>query len=530
MKLCDNLQKLRKEHHMSQEQLAEKLNVSRQAVSKWESNQTYPEMDKIIAMTKIFDCTMDELVNADEIKKKDKDIKRKSVLEYKDDVFDFIRNSVQRLEKMSGTEILKCIIFLFFIILILMLGKIPVDYVKDLGTNLFMNFPEGINIFFKSIWEIIIDLVYLIIAIIAFIYIFKVKYLDNYNNIEEIEVSSNSDENKNKKEDKIENCNKTIKTIKKEENNNYHSMSFLEFLTKLVLYFIKFMAIVMSVPFIFSLLFLFIGLAISVILLFKKVFYLGILLSLVSVVSLNIIFLAIIFNFVLNGKQNLKVTFITIIASIGLLGVGIGVTSLDVAESTYINEAPKEYKMSKDVYEYNISDKMLINTHYLDNSITYVEDETITDKIKLEVKYYKNFYQYSIEERDNMLDFHGTNQTITIKDISKALIKDLQNKEFHDYSKLYKLDIVVTTSKENIKKIKEAENEYLINIRKMEEQDYVNELNYEISRNEERLEELIEENEELKSKNQEIRDEYEGKIAEYREKIAQYKENLDLLD
>ena len=37
MKFCDNLPKLRKEHHLSQEQLAEKLNVSRQAVSKWES-------------------------------------------------------------------------------------------------------------------------------------------------------------------------------------------------------------------------------------------------------------------------------------------------------------------------------------------------------------------------------------------------------------------------------------------------------------------------------------------------------------
>ncbi len=36
MKFCDNIQKLRKEKHMSQEQLAEKLNVSRQAVSKWE--------------------------------------------------------------------------------------------------------------------------------------------------------------------------------------------------------------------------------------------------------------------------------------------------------------------------------------------------------------------------------------------------------------------------------------------------------------------------------------------------------------
>ena len=48
MNLSENLKKIRKEHNLSQEQLAEKLNVSRQSVSKWESGQAYPEMDKMI--------------------------------------------------------------------------------------------------------------------------------------------------------------------------------------------------------------------------------------------------------------------------------------------------------------------------------------------------------------------------------------------------------------------------------------------------------------------------------------------------
>ena len=43
MKLSDNIKFIRKENNLSQEQLAEQLGVSRQAVSKWESGQSYPE-------------------------------------------------------------------------------------------------------------------------------------------------------------------------------------------------------------------------------------------------------------------------------------------------------------------------------------------------------------------------------------------------------------------------------------------------------------------------------------------------------
>lgn len=62
MSFSENLQTLRKANNISQEQLAERLDVSRQAVSKWETDGGYPEMDKLIALCSIFKCTMDELV------------------------------------------------------------------------------------------------------------------------------------------------------------------------------------------------------------------------------------------------------------------------------------------------------------------------------------------------------------------------------------------------------------------------------------------------------------------------------------
>ena len=63
MKFGENLRKLRKLKKLSQEQLAEKMNVSRQSVSKWETGDAYPEMNNILELCKIFHCHINDLVN-----------------------------------------------------------------------------------------------------------------------------------------------------------------------------------------------------------------------------------------------------------------------------------------------------------------------------------------------------------------------------------------------------------------------------------------------------------------------------------
>ncbi len=62
MTIGDKLSKLRKENNYTQEQLADVLGVSRQAISKWESNITYPEIDKLIRMSELFNCSLDYLL------------------------------------------------------------------------------------------------------------------------------------------------------------------------------------------------------------------------------------------------------------------------------------------------------------------------------------------------------------------------------------------------------------------------------------------------------------------------------------
>ena len=62
MTIGEKICKLRKEYNYTQEQLADRLGVSRQSISKWESDLAYPETDKLIELGKLFNCSMDYLL------------------------------------------------------------------------------------------------------------------------------------------------------------------------------------------------------------------------------------------------------------------------------------------------------------------------------------------------------------------------------------------------------------------------------------------------------------------------------------
>lgn len=62
MKFNEKLVMLRKQHNLSQEQVAEKLGVARQTISKWELGETTPEMDKLIIISELYNITLDELM------------------------------------------------------------------------------------------------------------------------------------------------------------------------------------------------------------------------------------------------------------------------------------------------------------------------------------------------------------------------------------------------------------------------------------------------------------------------------------
>jgi len=73
MTLGEKISALRNQHEMSQGDLAEKMNVSRQSISKWETDTSVPELDKLIQLSEVFHITLDELVKGDTPPEQDTD-------------------------------------------------------------------------------------------------------------------------------------------------------------------------------------------------------------------------------------------------------------------------------------------------------------------------------------------------------------------------------------------------------------------------------------------------------------------------
>ena len=138
MKFGDNLYVLRKRRNMSQEKLAERVGVSRQSVSKWETGRGYPEMDHILKLCEIFHCKISQLIheNMADIDSLGEDI-RMSVVKLQTEKQRRLKNMCKLISVLSG---IARVILTVAIPLILSLGiflafVIPGVDVSDNGVN-----------------------------------------------------------------------------------------------------------------------------------------------------------------------------------------------------------------------------------------------------------------------------------------------------------------------------------------------------------------------------------------------------------
>ncbi len=112
MTLGEKITKQRKELNYTQEQLADLLGVSRQSVSKWESDIAYPETEKLIELGKLFDCSMDYLLK-EEVTEKD-DVQASGFTEKVEQIS---RKIMTEKNKGKAKKILKIIGILFAVLL-----------------------------------------------------------------------------------------------------------------------------------------------------------------------------------------------------------------------------------------------------------------------------------------------------------------------------------------------------------------------------------------------------------------------------
>lgn len=113
MKFGENLRKLRKSKKLSQEDLAEKMKVSRQSVSKWETGEAYPEMNHILELCKIFHCHMNDLVHDSilDVDSLDEEVKR-NVVKFKKEKQEKMKGlskAITIIAKMGRVAIIVCI-------------------------------------------------------------------------------------------------------------------------------------------------------------------------------------------------------------------------------------------------------------------------------------------------------------------------------------------------------------------------------------------------------------------------------------
>lgn len=101
MTFGEKIQKLRKEAGLSQEELSYQLGVSRQAVSKWERDNGYPETEKIVRMSRLFNVSLDYLLNDDDLQKPEISPDEKGIYISREMAEGFLSYQKRKLQKMG---------------------------------------------------------------------------------------------------------------------------------------------------------------------------------------------------------------------------------------------------------------------------------------------------------------------------------------------------------------------------------------------------------------------------------------------
>ncbi len=99
MTFGEKIQKLRKEAGLSQEELSYQLEVSRQAISKWECDNGYPETEKIIKMSKLFHVSLDYLLNEEDEQKPEMNPEEKGIYVSREMAVGFLSYQRRKLQK-----------------------------------------------------------------------------------------------------------------------------------------------------------------------------------------------------------------------------------------------------------------------------------------------------------------------------------------------------------------------------------------------------------------------------------------------
>ena len=468
----ENIKRIRKEHNLSQEQLAEELGVSRQAISKWESGAAYPEMDKIISICKKYNVNIDDLLHNDIKEVKGEEETKKNTNKYIEEFFKFITDTVNMFARMKFGSKVKCLLEQGIIALILMIcGRIIFGIITTImNRSLLGLFPDTIYYKIEDFFESIYVLVTFVVAIIIMVRIFKTRYLDYYEQV--LEEQKDDDKTIKNDDSKIAFKEESKIVVRNPKDSDYH---LLRGLFKAFLFFVKLAVLEIEVGLCIALVFVGIGLVLSFLVSKTGIFFIGCLLGcLASGVALSVVII-LLFNFVFNRKSNKKIMIWSFVGSLLVIGISIGMIMIGSLQFELVDSVNTT---RTDTYELEMNDNLLFRNHY---DIEYVVEER--DNIRIE---------YAIDDRlstsynitsDNVINLYSytENQFEYIKNI----LKDLNEK------KIYRNDgfeyIKVYASAVNIEKLQNNQKAYYDEQQRQEEE--IRELREELENTKQELEE-----------------------------------------
>jgi len=450
MSFRKNLEYLRKGKKLSQEDLADKLDVSRQSVSKWESGAAYPETEKILAICKIFDCTLDELMNQDMQEEKLEESRKYTFNDFLKSVTGIIDRSIRMITSMNAKSLFKFVFEIGVLLILIAIMRLPFQYIYDAGANIFIQIDNEYFDILRAFWKFLIDIVYLVVAIVGFVYIYKVRFLDAFEDIEVKEIFKKK--KVEEKEDQSSVVQSEVKEVKVEKRNV--DFGIFGFLGKVVLFCIKCFVAFCGLFVIFFFLCSVAGVVVSISWLFEGVVFVGILLFLLTLIAFLGTLVVVLYNFIFNRKTAWKKVLVVLLVTLIGFGISAGVGFLEFKEFSVNTECGSALTLDMEVKEFEMRDNLAVQVS--NGPRTYVVDNSLGDMIRVEVRYSKKYSEVHIDERENDILVSRVDKGISFRDIYKVFLHDLKRKELREnYRDAFGDCITVYASEENISKLKQ---------------------------------------------------------------------------
>ncbi len=455
MEFGEKLQSLRKASNLNQEQLADMLNVSRQSVSKWESGATYPEMDKLIAMAKIFNCSMDDLVNNEVKGKEITTTKNKEVNQYGESLLNFIVDTVNMFFSMRFTTLIKTLFEIFIIGFVLFGGGI---FLISL-TYQFIDNINPVDDFAQAIAVIIFIAEILFVAavtVVSFLQIFKIRYLDYYRKAvyEEAQIKDLKLEINNKKNIELDNDKNSLDLKKVKEpviimrDPKTSSLKFLEVFVEMIRRVIEIFAFaILMIILIPSTVMLIIALVIGIYLISINFIFFGMVLGVVGLLVVCYEVFELVYDYMVKRKPATKRLAIMFALALIVSSVGVGLSLIKLKDIKVVDYLDRKSTFSETL---DFKDDLIV-TSEVGRSINFIIED-IKD-VKVDVEYNKEFVGVSLVDRKSSKYVEFDYKEYSSYNEINKILEGLKNNIYYNDSYSKYVSITVRASKDNIKKL-----------------------------------------------------------------------------